>query len=354
MNTLFIFVLYYIGNCYSNELLAQNLTPEQFSNHSQINIFENESINNQIVARYIRQNAQVKSNPKVETPKSQQIQAPKDQNKTPETKKQVIQKMAPRTNSHRNSHSAQGRRANIALSLKQRTKTTTVKSRPKSRFYSKTKHLTTKKFSSSKIQSSQKSKSSGSMKKKYSNSKQFSKKYSSKGKQPTKTKFTWAKSKYFSKAKHSSRNVLSKSKLPTKRINSYIKGGKQNGLKSKYYSNKKQNSYSKLKKNVILKPKNNKKSIKNGFNRPNVVMCMRRSKRGIGSKRGIDCASTSGTAGLRKRPNVKDSTNKKPKYTNNNPVTKLSIEQKNERLRTSPIPAVQNILKRKRQGLSKI
>ena len=146
----FFILLLCIGNCYTNEFLSESITHEL--NHTQINgIYDRENI----LSRFSRQNVAnpVKSNPNVETKKSESIQeAPKSQ------KPPVEQKMKPRTNSHKNSHSASGRRANIAATLKQKLKPI-VRTRPISKLYSNVK-LLARKFSS-KARSFDKSKLSG-------------------------------------------------------------------------------------------------------------------------------------------------------------------------------------------------
>ena len=73
--------------------------------------------------------SKVKSNPKVETKKSE---SPQEASKS---QKSAEQKMKPCTNSHKNSHSPAGRRTKIAGTLKQKLKPI-VRTRPISKLYS--------------------------------------------------------------------------------------------------------------------------------------------------------------------------------------------------------------------------
>jgi hypothetical protein len=197
--------------------------------------------------------------------------------------------MKPRTNSHKNSHSAPSRRANIAASLKQKIKPL-VKTRPISKLYSKIKQF--KKKVSSKARSFVKGKFAG-LKKKISNSKQSLKKISSKKKtlyKQLEKRFLGLKSKYFSKAKYLSKNALKAKVKLEKRGKHFFKKAnrKLSGLRSKFISNKIQNSFSKLKKNFISKTsKLAKKDLKKKESRPTISSCgIKRSKRATGCSPG--------------------------------------------------------------------
>ena len=271
---LFVLVLLFIGNCSTDELLHES---NEF-NHSLI-MFERENLSNcsQVLVRVSRQNAVSQVKPKVEAPKPQT-----PTNKDSKSEKPTEQKMKPRTNSHKNSHSAPSRRAQIAASLKLKLKPV-VKTRPISKLYSRIKKITKKGFS--KARASIKSKFS-SLKKKISNSKQLSKKLSSKTKailKQSQKRFIGLKSKYFSKAKYLVKNVFkAKGKLATKGKNFYKKViSRISGVRSKYFSNKKQKFFPKLKKSFISKTnKLNKNSSKKKQSRPTLKSCgITRSKR---------------------------------------------------------------------------
>jgi hypothetical protein len=273
----FLIFLLCVENCYTNDL-----------NHTKTNeICESEKL----LVRFSRQNvvSQVESNSKVEAPKSESAQEASKSQKPSE------KKMEPRTNSHKNSHSAPSRRAKIAATLKQKLKPL-VRIRPISKLYSKVKQLA-KKFSL-KARSFSKDKFSG-WRKKVSNSKQLSKKLSTKLKNSFKQfqkRFPGLKSKYFSKAKHS--NQKSKLKLAMKGKNFFKKTNKRlSGLRSKYFSNKKQlakrNSISKLKKNLIFKAKHSSKNTKKTNKRPNIKQCgIKRTKRGLKLKEPNVCGGS--------------------------------------------------------------
>ena len=265
-------VLLCIGNCYTDEFLPESI---EFK-HSHI-MFERDNISkcSQIVVRIRRQNVVSQVKQKVDAPN------PQTSNKDSKIVKPTEQKMKPRTNSHKNSHSAPSRRAQIAASLKLKLKPI-LKTRPISKFYLRIKKLTKKVFSKTRV--SVKSKFS-SVKKKIQNSKQLSKKLSSKMKaflKQAQKRFIGLKSKYFSKAKYLSKNAFkAKVKLATKGKDFYKKvKSRFSGLKSKYFSNKERNFVSKLKKNLISKTsKLTKNIIKKRIKTVQSCGIIRRSKR---------------------------------------------------------------------------
>ena len=135
MITFCFLVLLCVGNCYTDELL-----PESNEFNNSLIMFERENLSNcsQVLVRISRQNAVSPVKPKVDPPKPQTPTS-----KDSKSEKPTEQKMKPRTNSHKNSHSAPSRRAQIAASLKLKLKSI-VKTRPISKFYSRIKKLTKK------------------------------------------------------------------------------------------------------------------------------------------------------------------------------------------------------------------